>query len=258
MLLHGATSSWRAWRPVLPMIERRHRVLAPTLAGHLSGTPLAVAPDHVVPFLVDDVEQTMSDTGMETAHIVGNSLGGWVALELARRGRARSVVALSPAGAWRRPRDLLRLRVLFAVGGAMGSHPVVRRLLTATPMVQRAALRRVSERPERMSAGEVDDMLDDLAGCAVLPDLLRGARADAGLPPLRTGVPILLAWGEHDRILPFARYGRPMIDAVPGADVVRLPGVGHVPMPDDPLLVGRTILAYVARVDERTGRADPA
>ncbi|MDQ4119018.1 MAG: alpha/beta fold hydrolase, partial [Actinomycetota bacterium] len=156
------------------MIERRHRVLAPTLAGHLSGTPLAVAPDHVVPFLVDDVEQTMSDTGMETAHIVGNSLGGWVALELARRGRARSVVALSPAGAWRRPRDLLRLRVLFAVGGAMGSHPVVRRLLTATPMVQRAALRRVSERPERMSAGEVDDMLDDLAGCAVLPDLLRG------------------------------------------------------------------------------------
>ena len=42
----------------------------------------------------------MDDAGFATAHLVGNSLGGYVALQLAARGRARSVVALAPAGGW--------------------------------------------------------------------------------------------------------------------------------------------------------------
>ncbi|ALL79903.1 hydrolase (plasmid) [Pseudonocardia sp. EC080610-09] len=254
VLLHGATSSWRAWRPLLPILERRHRVFAPTLAGHLSGTPLAVDPERVVPAIVDDVEAAMDEIGMGTAHLAGNSLGGWVALELARRGRATSVVALSPAGAWRRPRDLARLLALFRVAGAIGVRPAARRLLAVGPL-RDVVLRGVSEHPERLTPAEVGEFVDDLIGCTVLPDLLRGARASGGFAPLRTGCPVLLAWGAKDKILPFARYGRPMIDAVPGADVARLPGVGHVPMPDDPLLVARTILDYAARVDSR-GRSD--
>lgn len=245
MLLHGATSSWRAWRPVLPALERRHRVFAPTLAGHLSGTPIAAEPERVVPYIVDDVERAMDDAGMDDAHLVGNSLGGWIALELARRGRARSVVALSPAGAWRRPHDLARLLLVFRSAAAIGRHPLSRRLLRSTPF-RRIALRGVARHPERMSPAEVDDMLDDLAGCTVLPDLLRGARANGAIRPLRTGIPITLAWGIEDRILPFARYGRPMAGLVPGAVVVRLFGVGHVPMADDPEMVAHTILDFVA------------
>ena len=98
VLLHGFTGSWRTWELVLPALERHHDVLAPTLVGHAGGPRLEgeVGAD----VLPDAVERAMDAAGFETAHIVGNSLGGFVALQLATRGRARTVVALAPAGGW--------------------------------------------------------------------------------------------------------------------------------------------------------------
>ena len=77
--LHGFTGTWRTWELVLPMLERHHDVLAPTLLGHAGGPPLEGAVgDHVI---ADAVERAMNDAGFATAHIVGNSLGGYVALQ---------------------------------------------------------------------------------------------------------------------------------------------------------------------------------
>jgi pimeloyl-ACP methyl ester carboxylesterase len=90
--LHGFTGTWRAWELVLPVLERHHEVLAPTLAGHAGGPTLeGEISDRL---LADEIERAMDEAGFETAHIVGNSLGGYVALQLAARGRAESVVAL--------------------------------------------------------------------------------------------------------------------------------------------------------------------
>ncbi len=97
LCLHGFMDTWRTWSLVLPALERRHDVLAPTLPGHFGGPPLADATEGEV---LDWLEAAMDDAGFETAHIVGNSLGGYLALQLAARGRARSVVALAPAGGW--------------------------------------------------------------------------------------------------------------------------------------------------------------
>ena len=97
MCLHGITDTWRTWELVLPALERHHEVLAPTLAGHAGGPPLGEITDGA---LADAVELAMDEAGFETAHLVGNSLGGYVALQLAARGRARSVVAFAPAGGW--------------------------------------------------------------------------------------------------------------------------------------------------------------
>ena len=96
--LHGFTDSWRTWELVLPALEREHEVLAPTLAGHAGGPAIDGRIEHHV--LVQGVERAMDEAGFETADIVGNSLGGYVALQLASRGRARTVVALAPAGGW--------------------------------------------------------------------------------------------------------------------------------------------------------------
>ena len=73
-------------------------MLAPTLAGHAGGPPIEgeITDDA----LADGVERAMDEAGIATAHIVGNSLGGYIALQLAARGRAESVVALAPAGGW--------------------------------------------------------------------------------------------------------------------------------------------------------------
>ncbi len=83
---------------VLGALGRRHDVLAPTLAGHAGGPAFDEALGHAG--IVDAVERAMDDAGFEAAHLVGNSLGGYVALRLAARGRAMSVVALAPAGGW--------------------------------------------------------------------------------------------------------------------------------------------------------------
>ena len=99
VLVHGVTDTWRSWDLVLPTLERSHDVLAPTLAGHAGGPEL---PAEITPeTLAEGVERQMDEAGFETAHIAGNSLGGFVALQLAARGRAKSVVALAPAGGWK-------------------------------------------------------------------------------------------------------------------------------------------------------------
>jgi pimeloyl-ACP methyl ester carboxylesterase len=79
-------------------LERHHDVLAPTLAGHAGGPPIAGEISDAV--YANAVERAMDEAGFEIAHMVGNSLGGYVALQLAARGRAQTVVALAPAGGW--------------------------------------------------------------------------------------------------------------------------------------------------------------
>ena len=99
LLLHGFTDTWRTWEPVLPTLERRFEVLAATLTGHAGGPPFVAgaASDEA---LVDALEAELDALGWEAPAIAGNSLGGYVALKLAERGRARSVVAIAPAGGW--------------------------------------------------------------------------------------------------------------------------------------------------------------
>src|SRR4051794_39988658 len=96
--LHGFTDTWRTWELVLPELERHHDVLAPTLPGQAGGPPLQEPVTDAL--IADAIERAMDEAGFETAHIAGNSLGGYVALQLAARGRAESVVAFAPAGGW--------------------------------------------------------------------------------------------------------------------------------------------------------------
>ena len=105
--VHGFADTWRTWELVLPDLERRHDVLALTLAGHAGGPPISGPIDHKS--LVDAAERAMDEAGFETAHVVGNSLGGFLSLQLAARGRALTVVALAPASGWPE-RDPLRRR----------------------------------------------------------------------------------------------------------------------------------------------------
>ena len=100
VLLHGVTCSGNMWRDIVPLLSEHHDVYAPTLLGHRGGPAIQRRPV-TVSDLVDATERYL-DENITAArpHLVGNSLGGWVAIELARRGRAASVCALSPAGFW--------------------------------------------------------------------------------------------------------------------------------------------------------------
>jgi pimeloyl-ACP methyl ester carboxylesterase len=95
LLLHGVGSIWRAWSPVLPHLDPHHDIIVPTLAGHGGGPPLDADVTPSVQALADALDDELDKLGLQKVHIAGNSLGGWVGMELARRGRARSLVLFS-------------------------------------------------------------------------------------------------------------------------------------------------------------------
>ena len=235
LLLHGLGMSWRAWRPVLGPLAAQHEVLAPTLPGHRGG-PRAPRPVRVS-WLADYLELLLDEQGIGTVHVAGNSLGGWLALELAHRGRARSVTAVSPAGARRHLGDQLRLALLLGSADLAKLNPALGPSAAAvlrSPRGRRAALRVLLEHGDRLSPLEAGATLRDSRACHVVPGLLRTGWRDglAELPP--SDVPVRVLWGDRDRVLPFVRHGRPLRPLLPTAEHVRLHGAGHVPMHDVP------------------------
>jgi pimeloyl-ACP methyl ester carboxylesterase len=243
--------SWRIWSPVLPALEPHHAVLALTLPGHRGGPPVGRNQPVDVRSLTDAIEAQLDDTGLATPHVAGNSLGAWVALELARRGR--SVVAFSPAGAWRTPLDLWRLHLDLRMGSR--TLPLLR-LYAYQPQLRRLLLIRLLERGDRIPAPEAVELLADLRSCTIIDRLFRAGWTQGQIRPLdRSACPIHIVWGARDRMLPFRRYATPLAARAPDVDIAILPGVGHVPMYDDPALVASTILDLTTQVD---AEADPS
>lgn len=240
VLLHGATMTWRVWDEVIPLLRERHDVFAPTLPGHRGSEAFAGSG---LDDLVDAVCSRLDAEGIATANVAGNSLGGLIALELARRGRARSVVAISPARAWRARRDVIRLLMIFRVLDQLSRRAATHRLLASAP-ARRWVVAGLCNR--RLSPSRELALIEDLAGCSALGSLLDSLPRESLLRPLPLApCPITVAWAVRDRLISFRRYGISVLEAVPDAQFLELPGVGHVPMFDDP--VARTILGTSAR-----------
>ncbi|HEX2233472.1 MAG TPA: alpha/beta fold hydrolase [Thermoleophilaceae bacterium] len=250
VLLHGGAGTWRLWEPIIPLLEAHHDVLALTLAGHWGGASLPASGSAGIDALVDQAERDMEAQGFDTAHLAGGSLGAWVALELARRGRARSVVGIAPAGGWRRGSvDWLLLEWMYRAF-RVGARLLARRpyAVAGRPRLRRLLLWHHFARPERMHPDYCAHMITGVARCSGLDDFIAWSRQNGGARDLeRIRSPVLLAFPEHDRVLPRRRYGERIVDAIEHAEAVNLPGVGHVAMSDDPALVARTIIGFTSR-----------
>jgi pimeloyl-ACP methyl ester carboxylesterase len=212
VLLHGFSLTRRSWDPILAELEPSFDVLAVNLAGHIGGPEFGRAPVSVRS-LVDAVERDLEAAGFSTAHLVGNSLGGWIAFELAARGRARSVVALSPAGGWEPgSRDERRLKALFTRLNrtSKAALPKVDALMRR-PRVRRQALREAVAHGERVPPAAAAQMIRDSVACPVYFELMDAIMRD-GPPRALQGVtcPVLIAWGTRDRILPIGRVREPV------------------------------------------------
>jgi pimeloyl-ACP methyl ester carboxylesterase len=245
VLLHGFTGSWRTWELVLPALERHHDVLAPTLAGHAGGPP--IDGEVTADVLPDAIERAMDEAGFETAHIVGNSLGGFLALELAARGRARTVVALAPAGGWAHHDEavatLTSLRATQDQVEAAAPHAGA---IVATPEGRRTATLLLAERHEHIPAELIAHHVQASAGCTSARTMIDFAiRAGYHLDAERITCPVRIVWGTADKLLAWpsaaARY---RTEWLPHADWVELDGVGHCPQLDVPLETAQLILGF--------------
>lgn len=246
VLLHGIVMSGNGWQNVVPLLSNHHRVYTPTTAGHCGGPPLQTSPA-TVDDLVDAVERYLDEHNLERPHVAGLSLGGWMAIELARRGRAATVCALAPGGFWSAG-DSAQGQVKkqihkFVTMGRLARpvHPVVA-LAMRSATVRRLGLRNAACHADRMTAAQSVEAIDDIIGCTVnVDDLLGSSEQIAPLHPLPC--PVTIAWSENDAVIPVPLCDKIARERVPQASFTTLPGVGHVPMVDDPQLVARTILS---------------
>jgi pimeloyl-ACP methyl ester carboxylesterase len=235
LLIHGLGGTGRVWDPVLPLLQAEREVLVLDMPGFGTAPPLPEEVEPTAANLAAALHTECEERGVERPHVAGNSLGGWVGLEMGRAGWAASVTALSPAGLWRAP-----IGPRESDGRARARR--LRRLVAASlriPAVRRRALSTFAAHPERIPAEAGRELVlgwIDASGYDGANRAMRSHIFDpAGYPE---DVPVTIAWGERDRLV-----GPPKPERRPaGSRFLVLPGVGHTPTWDDPELVARTLL----------------
>jgi pimeloyl-ACP methyl ester carboxylesterase len=263
LLLHPFLLSQTVWDVVAQQLADtgRYEVFAPTMAGHHGG-PRAGTWFLSSAVLADHVERQLDELGWDSAHIVGNSLGGWVAFELERRGRARSVIGIAPAGGWTRwspakfevIAKFVLAMPLFVLAWLFG--PRVLQL----PYSRRLATYAISATPDGVSERELSTIIDDVAHCPAYFQLLVKAALLPGLRELaENAVPAHLVMCEKDRVVPAPRFTRHFTTHLPNDhQVTMLENVGHVPMFEAPGRITEVISEFIDRcIPSDRGRRQP-
>ena len=233
VLLPGFASTIDEFRAVLPALARRFDVLALDLPGQggSPALPASVRPD--VAALTDAVEQELDRRGVTVAHVLGVSLGGRIGLELARRQRAASVVALAPTGPLAPPERAYQAAMLVAARlGTRAFAPVTGPLLrNAVPRT--AMLGFLRARGWRTRADEAAALLGEFATAADFWRLLRHAvLPEATLDYRAVDCPVFIAQGTHDVLSASQSVWLALL--VPGARFRLLPVAGHSSVADVP------------------------
>jgi len=227
---------------VLEPLGERYSVIALDLPGFGHSPALAAEVAPTPEALARAVVELLDELVIEHAHVAGNSLGGWIALELGKQGRAASVCALCPAGLWGAP--------VVAPGTAVRgrAHRLARRLrpaipvLMMSPQVRRLALAPFVAHPDKVPYHAAWRMLSSYGRATAYDATSAAMRQNFFRDPELITVPVTLAFGERDRLI------RPTREAITEAHHVVLSGCGHIPMWDDPELV-------TAVIDETARRA---
>lgn len=240
VLIHGIGHRWQGWLPVTERLAREREVIALDLPGFAASPPPPPGTPPGARSLTDLVAAFLQEIGVERPHVAGNSLGGWISLELAKRGLARSATALSPAGFHNRPEAIYQ-RTSFWISVRFARLLAPRAALLASPLARKVAVSQYLAHPERIPAEEVGPTIRALAEAVWFDDTLIAITRERFTGGEQISVPVTIAWGEHDRVL-LPRQAPRAARAVPSARMLTLYGCGHIPMYDDPRQVAGVLL----------------
>ena len=250
VLLHGLGSCRQAWDPVVPALAGHFDVLAVDLPGFGDSGPLPAGAEPRPAALAAAVAGLLGDLGVTAPHVAGNSLGGWVALELASIRPVASLTLLSPAGMWRGSVPLYNRASLRATRWLSQHAAGTASRLVGCRLGRALVLGQTHGRPFRLSPGYARTAVAAMGACpgfdATMKASAPGYRSG---PPI--GAPVTVAFGSRDHLL--LRGSRHFGELPPGTRFAALPRCGHVPMADDPPAVAALITATAARA--RPGRA---
>jgi pimeloyl-ACP methyl ester carboxylesterase len=246
VLIHGVGHRRQAWDPVVPILAPHREVIAVDLPGFGESPPQDGI--YGVESALAAFAKFFAALGLDRPHVAGNSLGGLLSLTLGKAAMVRSVTALSPAGLWTLPQRRYAFGMLRAHRVAAEWLPDgTARNLAATGFGRTLMAGMMFSKPRQLSAQTVVEDARAFAAAPGFRPTLAEAKGRFRFEGPVLDVPVTIAWAEHDRILarPKVAYLRRL---APQAELLVLPGCGHVPMSDDPELVANVLLEGSAEV----------
>lgn len=242
VLLHGVGHRRQAWNAVVDLLTPQRTVITVDLPGHGDSPPLRAAGMDPVEAIGLELKGLFGELGLDRPHVAGNSLGGALTLGAAARGLARSATCLSPAGFWAAPWQYPYAKAVFrALQSAGPLRPYLPRMAQSTAgraVLVGAVVAHPSRVPPEQAIGDARSFLRSKDAV----DQILATRLDftdaAAIP---ADVPVTIAWGEKDRLLPVSQ-ARVAKRHLPNATFLPLRDCGHVPMTDDPEAVATILL----------------
>jgi pimeloyl-ACP methyl ester carboxylesterase len=246
VLLHGLGSHRGAWEAVVPLLAAEFDVLAVDLPGFGGSPPLPAGVEPTPGALAAAVAGLLDELAVDRPHLAGSSLGGWVALELARLRPVASVALLSPAGLWpagtpRYTRASLRATRWLCEHLERPLHAVVR-----FGVARSVVLAQIYGRPARLTPTQARDAISRMAHCPGFPPTERAMAHQHYRSAGPVGASVTVAFGSRDRLL-LAGRSRHVEQLPAGTRVAALPGCGHLPMSDDPAAVAALLATAAGR-----------
>ena len=246
VLLHGLGLSRQSWDPVVPALARQFDVIAVDLPGFGGSEPTAAQVEPTPAVLAMAVSGLLDTLGITAPHVAGNSLGGWVALELAAIRPVASLTLLSPAGLWRENTPW------YCRGSLGASRWLARHAAGPLSRLVNHRLGRVlvlgqtHGRPGQLTAEYARAAIHTLGTCPGFDAILKATSTRRYLATAPICAPVTVAFGSRD-ILLLRRQSRHLDQLPPGTSLEVLPGGGHVPMSDNPGAVTALITQSAAR-----------
>ncbi|MGY1662848.1 alpha/beta fold hydrolase [Geodermatophilus sp. SYSU D00705] len=249
LLLPGLGSTRAEFGAVLPELARRYDVLALDLPGHGSSPPLPADVRADVATLTDAVEQELDRRGMGEPHVLGVSLGARLGLELARRQRARSVVAIAPTGPLTPPERAVQVALLAVARLGFGALAPVADAVLHGAVPRTAALSLLRARGWRTPTAEAAALVRAFADTEDFWRLVRSAVVrEATIDYWAVDCPVVVAQGTHDVMTLSQAAWLALL--VPSARFRLLPFAGHSAIADVP----RRVVRLVDRAAAASGR----
>jgi len=247
VLVHGLGSRWQVFEPILDRLAAHHEVIAVDLPG-FGARSMDDAVEHSVKGYADWLERWLHAHDIDRPHVVGNSMGGGIALELAASGAASRVTVFSPAGFWN-PIEAHWTTMLITTMrvSARTATPAISALLDSS-VGRRIVLGALFGRPAAVAPEAARGDIQALRGAAAFSTARDNLARYRFSPPDPAALPpITIAWGTRDVVIPHRVQSARARTMLPLARHVDLPGCGHIPFSDDPAACADVVLAPLER-----------
>jgi pimeloyl-ACP methyl ester carboxylesterase len=255
VLLHGIAGSSDTWNDVIEELAERYTVVAPDLLGH--GESAKPRGDYSLGAYASGIRDLLTALGHDRGTIVGHSLGGGVAMQMAYQfpERCERLVLVSSGGLGREVHFLLRAAALPGsewVLPVLAANRIIRTGASVGALLGRVGMRAGPDLEEMWRSFA---SLGDRGAREAFVHSLRGVIDPGGQRVnasdrlyLAQRMPMMLIWGERDRIIP-VEHGRAAHEMIPGSRFEAFPNAGHFPHRDEPRRFVKTLVDFIETTD---------